>query len=230
MSDRSLSCTSLRAAVFVGAMALMAVPRPARADATGATTATPAAAPAQAAPAPATALVAPPPQRFGIDVGLGYLGSVDLAGVVVTSGVRYLLLEHLALSFDIGYGIIRGSVDVQDRWWLIPAVTGVIPVGPVHLDLGGGFGLGETSKYKNWPDYDRAPFTPIWALQLVPTIRGQAMATLPLTSGIDGYARLEVATLVMGGTSIGSRVNNPHPRTEDLIWFDLTIGVQFRIL
>jgi hypothetical protein len=165
-----------------------------------------------------------------VAVGAGYLGNRGLNGAVVTSGVRYLPLRHLALSFDLGYGVIRGSPEVQDRWWLMPAAALVLPAGPVQLDLGAGLGLGATSGYTNWPAYAAAPFGPTWAFQLVPAARAHLQATMPLTEWVDLYGRLELATLLLGGTSLGSRVGNPHPRDGDLEWFALTAGIQFRLL
>jgi hypothetical protein len=53
---------------------------------------------------------------------------------------------------------------------------------------------------------------------------------MPLTPTVDLYGRMEFATLLLGGTSIGSRVDNPHPRVGDLEWFALTAGIQFRLL
>jgi hypothetical protein len=175
-------------------------------------------------PAPAS------PQTLGLFAGAGYLGSPGLSGGVADLGLRYAPLSHLALSFDLGYGVIGGSASTQDRWWLMPAAALVVPVGPATLDVGAGLGLGATSGYSSGSAYVAAPFTPVWAFQLVPAVRGHAMVTLSLGARLDGFARLEVASLLLGGNSIGSRVDNPHPEAADTLWYDLVLGVHFHLL
>ena len=170
------------------------------------------------------------PQQLGIFLGGGYVGSPGLSGIVLASGIRYLPMKHLALSFDLGYGVEARNPDVQDRWWLIPSVAFTLPAGPVQLDLGVGLGLGATSGYTTFSAYVAAPFNPIWAFQLVPTVRAHAVAAMTLTKTVDLFARFDLATLVLGGTSIGSRVGDPHRPASDRIWYDFVVGVQFRIL
>jgi hypothetical protein len=187
---------------------------------------------ASASPSPTapTGLRQIPAEKLGLSVGTGYLGSLALSGVVFDFGVRYLPIQHLALSFDLGYGVIGHHPDVQDRWWLIPSVAYVTAAGPVNLDFGVGLGLGATSGYKDLSAYVAAPFTPVWAFQLVPTARGHVMATHALDERFDLFARVDFASLLLGGNSIGSRVANPNPTTGEQIWYELVVGVQFHLL
>lgn len=192
------------------------------------------AAPAGAAEPPAGSSPAPPPRavpdRLAFLVGAGYVGSPGLHGADVTFGLRYRPLAHLALSLDLGYGVEGGDSGVQDRWWIMPSVALVVPVGAATLDLGAGLGLGASSGYRSLPAYVAAPFDPIWAYQLVPTVRLHAMISLPVGRRVDLFLRVDAATLLLDGNSFGSRVGDPHPGLADTIWYGLAVGARFRLL
>lgn len=182
-------------------------------------------------PAAAQTVERPLPEKVGVFGGVGYLGSPGLDGMAFALGVRYLPLPALALTFDAGYGVLGGSADVQDRWWLMPSIAAVIPAGRrVHIDVGAGLGFAASSGYASWQDYTAAPFGPAWAYQLVPALRGHAMAILKLTRTMDVFVRLDVGSLLLGGNSIGSRVDDPKPSSSDTLWYDILAGVHFRLL
>jgi hypothetical protein len=163
-------------------------------------------------------------------LGAGWLGAPGYNGAVLSAGVRSLPLPRLALAFDLGYGVIAGSPEVQDRWWLMPSVALAIPVGGVALDAGLGLGLGASSGYRTWPAYAAAPFGPVWAFQLVPAVRGHLLASRVLDEGLELFVRADLSRLLLGGTELGSRVPPPHIATADLLWFDLALGVEFSLL
>jgi len=173
---------------------------------------------------------APRPQRLGLSVGLGYLGSAGMNGGALSLGLRYAPIRLVALSFDLGYGVLAAPPGVQDRWWLMPAVALVLPLGPVRLDVGAGLGLGASSGYRSWAAYVAGPFDPVWAFQLVPAARGHVSAALPLSRCCDGFARAELGGLILSGSSIGSRVGGDGRTLGDRLWFQLALGVHFRLL
>ena len=172
------------------------------------------------------------PQKLGFFIGTGYLGSPGANGAAVDLGVRLGLGRHFAFSFDIGYGMITATASpiVHDRWWLIPTMAFVIPAGRVRFDLGTGIGIGTSSGYTDMADFAAAPFMPSWAFQLVPVIRGHAMATTAINRRVDLFVRLDVASLLLDGNSIGIRDGNPNPGLIDTMWVNLWLGVQFRAL
>ena len=171
-----------------------------------------------------------PPQRLGVFVGTGYLGSPGLSGLALAAGLRFLPIRHLAVSFDLGYGVEGRVPDVQDRWWLMPSAALVGYAGPVQLDFGAGIGLAAASGYSTWSDYVAAPFGPIWAYQLVPGVRAHVIAATKFTDTINLFVRIDVAALVLDGNSLGSRVAIPHPGAADTTWYSLLAGAQFRLL
>ncbi len=187
-------------------------------------------APARAQDTTAPRPTRPSPHTLGLLGGLGYLESPSLGGSAFMLGVRYRPITHFALSFDAGYGLLNGDAQVQDRWWLMPSVALVVPVRRLQLELGAGLGFGATSGYRSWDAYFAGPFDPTWALQLVPTFRAHAMAIAPVTRTLDVFVRADTAVLLLGGNSIGSRVNDPDPPAADTLWLDLTVGVHFRVL
>ncbi len=174
--------------------------------------------------------VDPGPQKLGVFLGLGYLGSPGASGSAVNAGVRLGLGRHAALGFDLGWGLITASPIVHDRWWLMPTVAFVIPVGRVRFDLGAGVGLATSSGYSDIAEFLGAPFMPDWAFQLVPAARGHGMATVQLTDTFDGFARLDVGSLLLDGNTIGFRDGNPRPSIMDTMWINLSLGVAFRLL
>lgn len=172
----------------------------------------------------------PGPQKLGVFLGVGYLGSVGASGSAANAGVRLSMGGHVALGFDLGWGLTAAANIVHDRWWLMPTVAFTIPVGRVRFDLGAGVGLGTSSGYSDVEEFAAAPFMPDWAFQLVPAVRGHALASMQLNSKFDVFARLDVGSLLLEGNTIGFRDNNPRPGVLDTFWLNLSVGVSFRLL
>lgn len=102
----------------------------------------------------------PPPHSVGLFAGVGALGSPGATGGAFLAGLRLGVGKHFAASVDLGYGLLTAPPTIQDRWWLMPSAALVIPAGSVRLDLGVGAGVGTSSGYLSWSDYDARPFTP----------------------------------------------------------------------
>ncbi len=162
-------------------------------------------------------------------VAVGYLSSFDGAGTALSGGVSFDLGRYVAAGFDLGYGVLGDSTDVQDRWWLMPTLALVLPLSHARLELGAGFGFGAASGYRDMGAFVQAPFDPEWAYQLVPMVRGHLGATIELSADVDGWARVEVASLTLDRTSLGSRVLNPTPRTTDTLWVHVAVGTSFHV-
>jgi hypothetical protein len=166
------------------------------------------------------ATAADAPKRLSFLIGAGSLDSPGAAGGALWTGLRLALGRHLAVSTDLGYGLVGAAPSAQDRWWLIPALAAVIPLGPVRVDIGAGAGVGTSSGYPTWSKYLDAPFAPIWH-DTVPIVRAHASAALPLEPNLDVFARAEVASLLNAG---------PHDGTVDTLWVALWVGVQVGVL
>jgi hypothetical protein len=176
---------------------------------------------------------APPPtpaRTVDVLASAGYLGALAGHGAALEAGVRVPLGEHLALAFDLGYGVLHDGATVEDRWWLIPSLAWVARTVRLRFDFGAGAGLGASSGYASFADYTSGPFSPVWAYQLVPAVRGHAIAAMPLTRTTDAFVRLDVAALLLSGNAIGSRVGDPEPRLADTSWMTLSIGAAFALL
>jgi len=158
--------------------------------------------------------------ELGVFGGAGYLGSPGTEGTAVWGGLRLGLARHLAASVDVGYGLVGANVGMQDRWWAMPSVAGVLDVKRVRLELGAGGGVGTSSGYVSWPAYAAGPFAPVWHYT-VPAVRAYLSATTPVREGIDVLIRTEAATLILPGT---------HGPASDVTWFALWLGVQSRLL
>jgi hypothetical protein len=163
----------------------------------------------------------PPPHSVGLFAGVGALGSPGATGGAFLAGLRLGVGRHFAASVDLGYGLLTAPPTIQDRWWLMPSAALVIPAGPVRLDLGVGAGVGTSSGYLSWSDYDARPFTPIWHYT-VPAVRAHVLAAIPVARNLDLFARADVASLFAGGSSPGGAM--------DTTWFALWIGVEPRLL
>jgi hypothetical protein len=173
----------------------------------------------------------PAPQKLGLSAATSYLGGAAGSGVALSSGLRLGLGTHVALSADIGYGVVSARSATQDRWWIMPAIAWAVnPAENVRLDVGAGLGLGSSSGYASLADYARGPFSPTWAFQLVPAARAHVMAAMPFGHGVDVFLRTETAALLLSGTQVGFRNGNPSPTPADTTWFDIGAGVQFRVL
>ncbi len=162
----------------------------------------------------------PSPHSVGLFAGVGALGSPGATGGAFLTGLRVGVGRHFAASVDVGYGLLTAPPTIQDRWWLIPSAAVVIPAGAVRFDLGLGAGVGTSSGYVSWSDYDARPFTPIWHYT-VPAVRAHALAAIPVARNLDLFARADVASLFAGGSPGGAM---------DTTWFALWIGVQPRLL
>jgi hypothetical protein len=178
----------------------------------------------------------PSARTLGMFASVGYLGSPGANGAATNLGVRWGLNSHLALSADYGYGMVgaSGTVrdashNVEDRWWIMPAVAWVIPTTRVQLDFGAGVGLATASGYPSWSFFGAAPFGPVWAFQLVPAVRVHAIAAMPLTRRLDFFARVDAGSLVLGGNSIGIRSASQNPGLMDTTWLNLSLGARYRL-
>ncbi|HUB07305.1 MAG TPA: hypothetical protein VMB50_09895 [Myxococcales bacterium] len=167
---------------------------------------------ASALPARAAEVVAAAPPPLSFDVAADYLGSAGADGGALSLGLRLQPYRHLAVSLDLGYGLLAASPGVDDRWWLIPSVAWVVPLGRLSLDLGAGVGVGTVSGYGSWSAYVAGPFDPVWHTT-APAARLHALLELPLTRRVALFARAEVAALLpdvagtlWGGTWLGVQV------------------------
>jgi len=164
--------------------------------------------------------------RLSLFVGTGVLASAVGPGASVEGGARLSAARHLAVSLDVGYGIL-GSGAAQDRWWLIPSLAFTGTLGPLRLDLGAGLGLGICSGYSAWSKYWSAPFSPDWADQLAPTARVHAGVALPLTEKLQLYGRVEATTLV---PVFGFRANDANLTFADRSALNFVLGAQVGVL
>jgi len=162
--------------------------------------------------------------RLEVFAGLGYLSSIGSNGGAISAGVRYGFAQNFAVAFDLGYGVMRSTPGVEDRWWLMPALELSVPSGRFRYDLGAGVGLGASSGYSGGAAYLKGPFDPDWAYQLTPAARAYVRATYELGPAWKLFARLDASTLLLGGNSIGSRVGNPSPTQSQQQWVLLWIG------
>ncbi len=175
---------------------------------------------------PAAAVSAPPAgpdPRLALQAGVVGIASPGAYGADLGAGLRLRFGRYLAISADLGYGLAGQSAGLQDRWWLFPAVAGVLRAGPARLDLGVGLGVATSSGYLSWSAYEAAPFTPIWHFT-VPALRAHLAAAWPVTSSLDLYSRLEVVSLLL--------ISGPNANAElvNTLWVGLWLGIQYRLL
>jgi hypothetical protein len=159
------------------------------------------------------------PRNWSLYAGAGYLGSPGAYGEAFTAGVRYAILPHLALSADLGYGLLNAGPIDEDRWWVIPSVAWVMHAGRVTFDFGGGAGVGTASGYASWSAYFARPFDPTWAVT-APAVRAHATLAYALDPRLDVFVRPEIASL-LGATS--------RPELTDSTWVGVWVGVQTRL-
>jgi hypothetical protein len=162
----------------------------------------------------------PAPHSLGVFAAAGALGSPGATGGAFLAGLRLGVGSHFTASLDLGYGLLTAPPTVQDRWWVIPSAALVLHAGSVRFDLGAGAGVGTSSGYVSWSDYDARPFTPIWHYT-VPAVRGHAAAAIEIARGLDVFARADVASLLSAGSQGGAM---------DTTWFALWIGLEPRLL
>jgi hypothetical protein len=168
--------------------------------------------------------------RLSVFADSGVLASPGGAGAALSAGLRYSPWRYVSFGFDLGYGLLDTKVSEQDRWWLVPTVAGVLPLGRVRLELGAGLGLGTASGYPSWSAFRAAPFAPAWAFQLAPLARGHAQVSLAISERVEVFGRLEVGGLLLEGNRIGFRDNNPRPSLAETTWGQLALGAQFGVL
>ena len=179
---------------------------------------------------PGVALAQPAARGPSVEV-LGMVSELDDAddhGLALDAGARLALGRYFALGFDLGYGVMTGARDAQDRWWMIPTAAMVVPVDDLRFELGAGVGLGATSGYTNLDAFARGPFDPTWAFQLAPTIRLHASLSWHVSDGCFVFVRLDAASLMLEGNTIGYRAGNAMPTTADTFWMTSSLGVSFR--
>ncbi|MBS2028495.1 MAG: hypothetical protein JST54_11365 [Deltaproteobacteria bacterium] len=150
--------------------------------------------------------------------GAGVLGSPGAVGSDVAFGLRMRAASHLALNLDTAYGLVAASGVAQDRWWAIPAIAAVAPLGSTTLDVGAGMGVGTTSGYASWSAYAAAPLEPTWH-HTVPAAQLHVSFSIPLEH-IDLMARAQAGTL-LGVAKLAP---------ADGTWLGLTLGIQARVL
>ncbi len=169
--------------------------------------------------APDATLTAPRGPSLDLLAAPGYLGSPTGCGGDVTLALRAGLFSHLAASLDLGYGLLGTRTEAQDRWWAIPSIAVVIPVGRATFDLGAGAGLGTASGYDSWSAYAALPFGPSWH---VTTLAAQAhvLGSIPLTRQAGVFARLDAGSLF----GVAGRP------AADVSWYGLAVGVRARLL
>jgi hypothetical protein len=177
----------------------------------------------RAALAASTALAEPHPEKLGLFEGAGYLGSPGAHGATFAAGLRLALAEHIAASFDLGYGLLGAYAGMRDRWWVIPSLAFVTTAGRVRFDLGAGAGVGTSSGYGSWSDYAAAPFLPGWHYT-VPAVRAHGIAAIQLSRDLDVFARADVASLLLTGPA------RPTTGAMDTTWVALWLGFQHRLL
>src|SRR6185312_14382354 len=155
---------------------------------------------------------------LSVYAGAGALGSPGTFGSDVALGLRLRAAPHVALDLDTAYGLVGSAGVAQDRWWAIPGVAAVLPLGDATLDLGAGVGVGTTSGYDSWAAYEAAPFEPEWH-HTVAAGQVHLALTIPLGCGVDAMARAQAGTL-LGVARLPA---------ADGAWFGLTLGVQVRV-
>ncbi len=163
---------------------------------------------------------APAPHGVALFAGLGALGSPGTVGGAFLTGLRLGVGKHFAASLDLGYGLLTAPPTVQDRWWVIPSAALVIPAGSLRFDLGAGAGVGTSSGYVSWSDYDARPFTPVWHYT-VPAVRAHATVATQVARDLEVFARVDVASLLSVDSPAGAM---------DTTWVALWLGVEPRLL
>ncbi|MBK7863851.1 MAG: hypothetical protein IPJ65_35640 [Archangiaceae bacterium] len=170
-------------------------------------------------------------RRLGVFASTGVLANTGGLGGALNAGLRFAPARHLALGFDLGYGLIDTVTSAQDRWWLVPTVAAVLPLEGLRLELGAGLGLATASGYRSWAGFRAAPFDPAWAFQLVPAARAHFTVSVPLNARVEVFGRAELGSLLLGGNRIGLRDGrNPEPQLHDTTWAQLALGVQLGVL
>ena len=162
------------------------------------------------------------PAKLTLFTSAGYLATSGANGGALGTGVRWAVARHFALGFDLGYGLLATGAGMQDRWWLVPSMAVVFPVGRVSFDVGAGLGLGTASGYASWSEYAAHPFQADWEFQLEPAARAHVIAAYALGPTLELFARAEAAALVL-----------PHDAspggTTNSTWAMFSLGTRFAL-
>lgn len=164
--------------------------------------------------------------KLGVYTTLGYLASPGGNGAAFETGLRYAIGRHFALGFDAAWGAFALQKAVEDRWWLLPSMSFVLPtrIGGrrTTFDLGAGFGLGTTSHYPSFSKFVDGPFMPEWAYQFAPAVGVHASASVALTRVVDAFMRVDAGSVLLPPSS--------NTTLADSSWLLISFGTQFRLL
>jgi hypothetical protein len=169
----------------------------------------------------------PEHSRVGLQAAAGSIAAAAGVGPALETGVRIRLAEHLAGTFDVGYGVLASGATAQDRWWLMPSLAVTFPVGRLRLDLGLGAGLGAASGYASVPAFVKAPFDPDWAFQLVPAVRLHAALSVPVSRRFTMFARVEAGDLFLKVVRLGIRTGENNDTFANDTWLHVALGGEF---
>lgn len=175
---------------------------------------------------------APGPFQLDLVGGVSAMGAPGERGAALSLGARLALGRFAAVRFDVGYGVMGGSRSLEDRWFLVPSFSAVVPLDRLRLELGFGVGLATASGYRDLEAFVRAPFDDDWAYQLIPTARGLAALWVEVGRDVDFYLQVDAAGLVIEGNDIGLRVgprNGDVPTVAERFFATLTIGSSVRL-
>ena len=176
-----------------------------------------------ASPSIARAEVHEPVQaRIGVAGGAALLGSDTGAGLAFDLGARVELDSTHALSFRIGYGVLVGERETQDRWWILATYGGHLALAPgLRLELGGGLGAGAVSGYDHLDAFIAAPFDPTWAYQLLPAATVHTRLWWE-AGNVSFFVGAEFGAL-MDVPGLGVREGSAR-QAGDLMWFTVSVG------
>lgn len=164
----------------------------------------------------------PTSERIGVVGGAALLASDTGAGLAFDLGTRLELDTTHALSFRIGYGVLVGERETQDKWWILATYGGHFTLAEgLRLELGGGLGAGAVSGYEDVDAFIAAPFDPTWAYQMLPA--ATVHTRLWWQAGeVSCFASAELGAL-MDVPGLGVREGSAR-QAGDLMWFTLSLG------
>jgi hypothetical protein len=166
--------------------------------------------------------------KLSLDTSAGWLTSGGGNGAALGAGARLAVGRHFALGLDLGYGLMATpNSTMQDRWWFVPTMAGVMPARiagrDFTFDVGAGLGLGTASGYSGgWAEYSSHPFSASWEFQLMPTVRAHAIASMKVSPTMDVFFRADAAALVLPRGSNASMT--------DSTWVLVSVGTRFDLL
>lgn len=165
--------------------------------------------------------------RRRVDVELAgdvaYLTNGRDHGTAIDATLRVGFGRHFALGLDVGYGVILAP-RVEDRWWIVPTASLVVPLDALRLDVGAGIGAGAASGYRDLDAYAAGPFDPDWAYQLAPAIVGHVMLAWLTGESANVFVRLDAGVLAVDGNELGVREQTRERSSADTAWLALSVG------